>query len=337
MTHLDEGTIQAFLDDELPSRERAAAAAHLVRCDACRRSHDELSRVAATFATGIAALDVAPPVARTPGLAAPRRLRLLTPSLARAAGLVLLLAAAASAAVPGSPVRQWLAGDPEPVPEPAATEATTGPAVRPPSPAPVAVVGTVRGRDGQPLAFAQIHVVGDTIAGWTDEAGGFRMEGDPGASWVVRATHPGYRPAERTVALPGSGSLGLDLQLEALPGPAADPLSRFEPFQMAYTLPALLNAAEVTAAIQRAYPPDLLEARLGGEAVLRLWLDEDGRVARSVLEASSGHRELDSLALRLSRDMRFRPARNLGEAVRVIVQIPVVFSTEEAGGDAAGG
>jgi TonB family protein len=337
MTHLDEGTIQAFLDDELPSGERAAAAAHLVACETCRRSHDELAGVASIFATGIAVLDLAPPAAPTPGRGAERRLRRLTPSLARAAGLVLLLAAAAAAAAPGSPVRQWLAGDPGPEPGPPAAETPAAPALRPPSRVPVTVVGSVRGRDDQPLAFAQIQVVGDTVASWTDEAGGFRLEGDPGASWVVRATHPGYRSAERTVVLPGSGSLGLDLQLEALPGPTADPLSRFEPFHMGYTLPALLNTDEVTGAIERAYPPHLLEAGLGGEAVLRLWLDEDGRVARSVLEASSGHRELDSLALRVSRQMRFRPARNLGETVRVIVQIPVVFSTEEAGGGAAGG
>jgi TonB family protein len=330
MMHLDEGTIQTFLDDELPARERAAVAAHIVECPACRAVHDELARVRSTFSASIPVLDVAsPPTPLAAVRAARRSARILTPSLARAAVLVLVLAAAAAAAVPGSPVRQWLVNAPEPAPQ-APPAASGEPAVQPSAPAMVGVEGSVRGRDDRPLAFAQVHVVGDTVSGWTDEMGLFRLGGRPGERWQLRVTHPGYRSVERTVLLPDAGSLDMELRLEAIPGPIPDPLSLFEPFQIAYTLPALLNAPEVTAAIQRIYPPHLVDARVGGETVLRLWLDEEGRVARSMVSVSSGNRELDALALRVSRDMRFRPAKNRGEEVRVIVQIPVIFTADGA-------
>jgi TonB family protein len=329
MIHLDEGTIQTFLDDELPGRERAAVAAHIAECPACRAVHDELAHVRSTFSASVPVLDVAsPPTPLAAVRAARRSAGILTPSLARAAVLVLVLAAAAAAAVPGSPVRQWLVNAPEPAPQ--APPASGASVVQPPAPAMVGVEGSVRGRDDRPLAFAQVHVVGDTFSGWTDEMGLFRLDGRPGERWQLRATHPGYRAVERTVLLPDAGSLDVELRLEALPGPIPDPLSLFEPFQVAYTLPALLNAPEVTAAIQRIYPPHLVDAGVGGETVLRLWLDEEGRVARSMVSVSSGNRDLDALALRVSRDMRFRPARNRGEGVRVIVQIPVIFTADGA-------
>ncbi|NIP78944.1 MAG: hypothetical protein GWM90_06985, partial [Gemmatimonadetes bacterium] len=42
MTHLDEGTLQAFLDDELPSAERAEVAEHLLACETCQKAHEAL-------------------------------------------------------------------------------------------------------------------------------------------------------------------------------------------------------------------------------------------------------------------------------------------------------
>ena len=36
MSHVDEGTLHAYLDGELPSTERAALEAHLAQCEACR-------------------------------------------------------------------------------------------------------------------------------------------------------------------------------------------------------------------------------------------------------------------------------------------------------------
>lgn len=109
MTHLDEGTIQGFLDNELPPRERSAAAEHLMACADCRSAHDQLSGSKSLFSSAVAELDA--PARPTPDwdgvVSAPRRASRAAPFV-RAAVLVLLVAAAATAAVPGSPVRQWI-------------------------------------------------------------------------------------------------------------------------------------------------------------------------------------------------------------------------------------
>lgn len=149
MAHLDEGTLQGYLDDELPGRDRAAAAEHLLVCGECRAGLDALKRANERLASALAALD-APAPAAGPRAALRRRFGFGGGSLVRAAVLVLLLAAAASATVPGSPVRDWIvqvvrapAAAPEsaaPVPGP-----VLAPAVQPESaPAGVAIPG---GRD----------------------------------------------------------------------------------------------------------------------------------------------------------------------------------------------
>ena len=131
MTHLDEGRVQAFLDGELSTHERAAAAEHMLECAACRGRHADLRRVNALFSSAVSEVDVAAPAVRpSSGLAA--RARWGVSSLVRAAMLVLLLAAAASAAVPGSPVRLWVEqaiglGDPASEPESQMTAETPPP------------------------------------------------------------------------------------------------------------------------------------------------------------------------------------------------------------------
>lgn len=148
MTHIDDGTLQAFLDDELAPRDRANAAEHLLGCPRCQAEKDELVRAHSVFSDAVAILDVeaprrAAPVAGSggsggapvPGKAA--RPRFSGGPFIKAASLILLLAAAASAAVPGSPVREWIvrAIEPAPVEEPApVVEPAPAPA---PAPAPV--------------------------------------------------------------------------------------------------------------------------------------------------------------------------------------------------------
>ncbi len=132
MNHLDEGTLQAFLDDELQPRERADVAEHLMGCRECRRIKEELGRARSVFSEAVSLLDV-----EAPGEARPRRpLGMGGGAFVKAAGLTLLLAAAASAAVPGSPVREWIVStvQPEPVEEAPVTEAvdpTLEPALAP--------------------------------------------------------------------------------------------------------------------------------------------------------------------------------------------------------------
>lgn len=146
MTHLDEGTLQAYLDDELPGRGRAVAAEHLLVCGECRAELEALKRASDRLASALAAVDVPVPAAAPPPTAS-RSFRLGGGSLARAAALTLLVAAAASASVPGSPVRAWLVravSSPEPGPETTVPAPAPGeqPGATPPSaPAGVAVPG----------------------------------------------------------------------------------------------------------------------------------------------------------------------------------------------------
>lgn len=117
MNHLDDGTLQAFLDDELPPLARAAAAEHLLGCEACRGVRDELTHASAVFAGAVAVLDIRAPERKEAALPGRTRRGLGAGSLVKAASLTLLLAAAASAAVPGSPVREWIVQAVAPTPD----------------------------------------------------------------------------------------------------------------------------------------------------------------------------------------------------------------------------
>ncbi len=131
MNHPSEGVLQAFLDGELAADERARVAAHLEACVDCRAALEELRAAATLFATAVRHGDVAVAEGRLSATRAAiqrraetRRarpaLQILPPSGARAATvrraflraavLVLLVAGAASAAVPGSPIRRFFVG-----------------------------------------------------------------------------------------------------------------------------------------------------------------------------------------------------------------------------------
>lgn len=191
------------------------------------------------------------------------------------------------------------------------------------------VEGVVRNSTGQPIPYAQVRVVDDSVSDWTDDQGHYRLQGLTEGRWHVRVLHPGHHAMDVEVVVSGDRTIHLDVTLGTRPGPAPEPLADFEPFQVAYTLPALLNPEEVADLVERRYPEDLARAGIGGEAVLRLWLDERGQVVRCVLASSSGAPALDSIALEVSDRMRFRPAKNRDDAVRVIVRIPLFFTVPD--------
>jgi len=75
-----------------------------------------------------------------------------------------------------------------------------------------------------------------------------------------------------------------------------------------------------------AYPP--LSRRLGeeGRTVLRVFVDADGRPARSELATSSGSPRLDQAALAAVARWRFVPARQGETAVGAWVLVPIAFT-----------
>lgn len=120
MTHPDDGRLQAYLDGELPGAGGAAVEEHLGKCERCRETVEELLRAAGVVG---AALDrtAPPPPALEAGMARVRRRARRAdagrPSaegaggslpLAKAAVVALLLVAAGSTVLPGSPLREWL-------------------------------------------------------------------------------------------------------------------------------------------------------------------------------------------------------------------------------------
>ena len=111
--HLGEGTLQALLDGGLPAGERPAAEAHLAACGECAAAARELRALNERAASLLARGDVPAPVAQAQMSLRARRARRgqwgeARRALLRAAVLVVGLAGVAAAAVPGSPVREWI-------------------------------------------------------------------------------------------------------------------------------------------------------------------------------------------------------------------------------------
>ena len=77
-----------------------------------------------------------------------------------------------------------------------------------------------------------------------------------------------------------------------------------------------------------AYPP--LARRLGetGKVVLRVELDETGRVSAAQVLTSSGSNRLDAAALAAVRTWRCQPAQRDGQAVRSVAMQPFKFTLE---------
>jgi hypothetical protein len=124
MNHASEGLLQAYVDGEVTGEERNSLDAHIAACAECGRELVELRGAAAMFSGAVALLNLneaGVAAARERILAAHRAGATVTPiesrrgvsrfaagSLARAAGLILVLAGGVAAMIPGSPLRRWI-------------------------------------------------------------------------------------------------------------------------------------------------------------------------------------------------------------------------------------
>ena len=129
MGHPAEQTLLAYLDRELPFDERATVREHVQVCAACSGMLDELTAATRTLADAISAIDVPVPallaselegdlVARalqeldapvpTAASITPLRRRRTSRRPLLAAALIIIFVAGAGAAIPGSPLREWL-------------------------------------------------------------------------------------------------------------------------------------------------------------------------------------------------------------------------------------
>ena len=131
--HPDEGLLQALLDDEVEEGRRGALRRHLEGCEACRRELESLRYRSETLSEALSLLDRDPPMEdawatvrtrrRSPSFPNRGEVGVLgmdrkrergrrrgsgIPTGARVAAAVVLLLGGAAAALPGSPVREWV-------------------------------------------------------------------------------------------------------------------------------------------------------------------------------------------------------------------------------------
>jgi protein TonB len=89
--------------------------------------------------------------------------------------------------------------------------------------------------------------------------------------------------------------------------------------------PEIRNRNAVMTAMERAYPPILRDAGIGGQVVVWFFISEDGQVLDKRVSQSSGHTQLDNAALEVADVYRFTPALNRDQKVKVWIQIPITF------------
>jgi len=115
----------------------------------------------------------------------------------------------------------------------------------------------------------------------------------------------------------------------APPAPVAasggDVTSDFVAFTPSMIRPEIKNRDEVQRALERYYPPHLRDAGIGGTVHVNFWIDETGRVVKYEITQSSGYEAFDQAAGRVADLMRFSPAMNRNQPVRVVVTFPITF------------
>jgi protein TonB len=90
--------------------------------------------------------------------------------------------------------------------------------------------------------------------------------------------------------------------------------------------PRLLNGPEMIRLMDRLYPKALKEAGIGGEVLMWVWVDKEGKPGNAQINRSSGRVQLDEVALAIAAQMRFEPAMLLDKPVGVWVAQPISFS-----------
>lgn len=95
--------------------------------------------------------------------------------------------------------------------------------------------------------------------------------------------------------------------------------------------PSLLNGDEVQLALQRLYPPALLDAGIGGSTQIKFIVDREGHVdPSSIVVVATSDGAFAQASATATAMMRFRPAKVNDRAVPVLVQIPITWVIEKS-------
>lgn len=80
------------------------------------------------------------------------------------------------------------------------------------------------------------------------------------------------------------------------------------------------------------YPPALYAQKVQGNVTLRIFIDSNGAIIpdSTRIAETSGFTALDSAAMKGSRDLKFEPAKTMGQPVPVSILLPVYFRHPDA-------
>lgn len=92
--------------------------------------------------------------------------------------------------------------------------------------------------------------------------------------------------------------------------------------------PRAINDAEIQRLLKKKYPEPLRDAGIGGQVVLWIYVNREGRVERAQVQGSSGYESFDRAARDVALQMQFRPALNRDQPIGVWVQRAINFSVE---------
>lgn len=81
------------------------------------------------------------------------------------------------------------------------------------------------------------------------------------------------------------------------------------------------------------YPRRARQLGFEGAVLLHVWVNPSGEVDHAEIAASSGYAVLDDSALRAVKGWRFKPARQGGQPVAALVQVPVRFALTSSATD----
>ncbi|MEX2284365.1 MAG: M56 family metallopeptidase [Gemmatimonadota bacterium] len=108
-----------------------------------------------------------------------------------------------------------------------------------------------------------------------------------------------------------------------------DPIELAPTFTSYTVKPEMANTQEVIRMMQRVYPPLLRDAGIGGKTLIWFLIDESGNVIKTQIKQGSGHLALDDAALSVAQMARFSPALNRDQRVKVWIELPIEFRTQE--------
>ncbi|MGO1001865.1 energy transducer TonB [Lysobacter sp. CA196] len=75
-----------------------------------------------------------------------------------------------------------------------------------------------------------------------------------------------------------------------------------------------------------AYPPEAIDACVGGTVVLLIDIDKDGQRSKAVVERSSGYAYFDQAAVEASKRWKYNPGTENGQRVAGKLRMPVDFA-----------